>query len=122
MVDRPQGVRKGGEARAEIEKLCVESTGDEKEEIGYYDPPEEAIQENIKEEKGNKKDSKKDTKVDEESNGEDNDDETVDNFKNRFNTWYENVMLYVFVVKGGSPNNYGTLKIELQNQYNLGNN
>ena len=46
----------------------------------------------------------------------------MDNFKNRFNTWDENVMLGVFVVKGGSPNNYGTLKIELQNQYNLGNN
>ena len=84
MVDRSQGVRKGSEARAEIEKLCVESTGDEKEEIGYYDPPEEAIQENIEEKKGSKKDSKKDVEVYEESNGEDDDDETVDDFNNHF--------------------------------------
>ena len=105
-----------------MEKLHIEFTGNEKEEIGYYDPPEEDIQENIEEEKGNKKDSKKDTEVDEESNREDDDNETVDDFKNRFNTWCENVMLGVLAVRGVSSNNYGTLKVELQNQYNLSNN
>ena len=122
IVDGPQGVGKGGEARTEIEKLYAESTGDKKEEISYYDPPEEAIQENIEEKKGNKKDSKKDVEVDEESNREDDDDETVDDFNNCFDAWCKNVMLAILVVRGASPNNYNTLKVELQNQYNLGNN
>ena len=122
MVDGPQGVGKGGEARVEMEKLYVESTGDEKEEIGYYDPPGEVIPENIEEEKGSKKVIKKDVEVNDELDKEDDNDETVDDFNNRFDAWCENVMLGVLAVRGASPNSYGTLKVELQNQCNLENN
>ena len=92
-----------------MEKLHVESKGDEKEEISCYDLLEEAIRENIEEEK----DSKKGVKVDEEFSKEDDNDETVDDFNTHFNAWCENVMLGVLAVRGASPNNYGTLKVEL---------
>ena len=85
MVDGPQGVGKEGEARAEIEKLCVESTSNKKEEVSYYNPPEEVIQENVKDKIDDKKDSKKDVEVYEESDEEGDDEETVDDFDNRFN-------------------------------------
>ena len=76
--------------------------------------PKEVIQENVE--------GEIDAEVNKESDEEDNDEEIVDDFDNCFDVQCKNVMLEVLAVRGANPDNYRTLKVELQNEYNLDNN
>ena len=121
------GVREGGEVYKELEKLHCKAKGILKPSQGDPETSSTTLVETTPDP----------ITSSEEKEGEDEDDDatgeegTVDTgdillstqkFRRDFDEWNEEVMKALLAVRGANPSNYKSLKTELQNQYNLGQN